>query len=182
MTRRELLKIMAVSSVTPSFIPYLIEDTPAAALKSLCCGKLAFVNLHTDERLQIRYLNKKGKFDRKALVKLNHLFRCYFDEKSHRIDPNLYVLLDAVRCKLHAKDRPYQLISGYRSPKYNRYLRKHGHGVAKNSYHLKGMAADVCIEGVSLRDLGRTASAFKLGGVGTYDDFIHMDVGPVRYW
>ncbi|MCK8601207.1 YcbK family protein [Desulfoferrobacter suflitae] len=182
MTRRDALKVIVVSSLAPSLIPCLIEDVPATALKSLCSGRLAFVNLHTQERLQVKYLNKRGRFDRKALAKLNHLFRCYYDEKAYRIDPHLYLLLDAVRTKLHAGERTYQLLSGYRSPQYNQYLRKNGHGVARNSYHLKGMAADVCLEGVSLSDLGRTAAAFKVGGVGRYNDFIHMDVGPVRRW
>jgi uncharacterized protein YcbK (DUF882 family) len=182
MTRREALKIVVVTSLAPSLIPSFIDTTPAACLKSLCSGKLAIVNVHTNEKLQVRYMQKEGKFDRKALSKLNYLFRCCYEDLTHRIDPGLYVLLDAVRSKLNANERIFHLLSGYRSPAYNNYLKESGLGVAKDSYHTKGMAADVLIEGVSLQDLRKTAAAFKVGGVGAYSGFVHVDIGPVRYW
>ena len=55
---------------------------------------------------------------------------------------------------------------------------------AKNSQHLYGKAADICIEGVRLRDLRRAALEQEAGGVGLYPryGFVHVDVGPVRTW
>ena len=38
---------------------------------------------------------------------------------------------------------PYMLLSGYRSPETNAMLRSRSSGVAKNSLHLKGQAADL---------------------------------------
>ena len=57
-------------------------------------------------------------------------------------------------------------------------------GVAKKSYHMRGMAIDVRLPERDLARLRRTAMAMKRGGVGYYPSsgFIHVDVGPVRYW
>lgn len=182
MTRRQLLKILLFSNLAPSFISAFDHEANAAVLKPLCSGQLSFRNIHTDEMMKVQYLNKRGKFDRSALGKLNHLFRCHFCNQVHPISPELFLLLDAVRSRLSVHHRPYLLISGYRSRRYNNFLLDHGHNVAKNSYHIQGMAADVRIEGVSLADIHRVACQLKVGGVGSYPDFIHIDVGPVRYW
>ena len=79
----------------------------------------------------------------------------------------------------------FHVISGYRSPKSNTMLRgKGGGGVAKRSLHMKGMAIDIRLPGHDTRDLHRAAKSLKRGGVGYYrkSDFVHVDVGRVRYW
>lgn len=183
MTRREILKLLFVGTVAPtSLLAPFDREAKAASLRSLCSGKLSFRNIHTNEALEISYLNRRGGFDHKALAKLNHLFRCHFNGRAHRINPDLFLLLDAVRSQLKVRERPYLLISGYRSPRYNMLLRRRGHGVARNSYHIKGMAADVSIDGVPLADIRQAATCLEIGGVGHYADFVHLDVGPVRYW
>jgi uncharacterized protein YcbK (DUF882 family) len=83
---------------------------------------------------------------------------------------------------LGANERPFLLYSGYRSKNYNKLLKASDAEVAKNSYHMKGTAADISIDGVSLKHLRRAAESLKCGGVGDYDDFVHLDVGPVRCW
>jgi uncharacterized protein YcbK (DUF882 family) len=47
-----------------------------------------------------------------------------------------------------------------------------------------GKAADIRLPGYSLSQLRRSAVDLKGGGVGYYpdSDFIHVDVGRVRYW
>src|SRR6056297_3276661 len=79
---------------------------------------------------------------------------------------------------------PYMLLSGYRSPKTNAMLRRRSSGVAKNSLHLKGQAADLRLNSRSVGQIARAASACKAGGVGRYSgsNFVHMDCGPVRSW
>lgn len=47
---------------------------------------------------------------------------------------------------------PYMLLSGYRSPETNAMLRSKSKGVAKNSLHMKGQAADLRLK---LRSVGR---------------------------
>lgn len=70
--------------------------------------------------------------------------------------------------------------SGFRSSKQNRRV-----GGARNSYHVKCMAADIKVPGVSKYKLARYLRSISgVGGVGTYacKSFIHVDVGPKRSW
>lgn len=55
-------------------------------------------------------------------------------------------------------------------------------GVAAHSLHMQGMAADIRMTGVGLRSLRYSARSLKLGEVGSYNSFVHVDVGRVRYW
>ena len=68
--------------------------------------------------------------------------------------------------------------------KTNELLRRRSEGVAKNSYHIKGMAVDINVPNVSLRRLRDIAIGLQRGGVGYYPrhGFVHVDVGPVRTW
>ena len=76
------------------------------------------------------------------------------------------------------------VLSGYRSPSTNRYLRRHSRGVAKHSYHMKAQAVDIHVPGVRLYKLRSLARSIGMGGVGYYprSNFVHVDVGPVRSW
>ena len=78
----------------------------------------------------------------------------------------------------------YMLLSGYRSPKTNAMLRSQSGGVAKNSLHLVGQAADLRLKSRSVNQMARAAAACAAGGVGRYSrsDFVHMDCGPIRTW
>ena len=57
-------------------------------------------------------------------------------------------------------------------------------GVAAHSLHMVGKAVDIRMEGASVRSLGRAAKSLRLGGVGQYpsSDFVHVDIGSIRYW
>jgi uncharacterized protein YcbK (DUF882 family) len=75
---------------------------------------------------------------------------------------------------------PLVIHSGYRSPETNAATE----GAARNSLHMWGMAADFHIPGVSIDDLWQVSAACPLsGGVGYYPEgWVHLDVGPKRYW
>lgn len=180
--RRHALKLILAGSLSPLLPGIWSEPAAAAQLKSRCSGRLSLLNLHTQELLSVKYLTEDGRFDPPAIQALNHLFRCRYTGRIRTISPDLFLLLDAIRTDLQATDRPYHLISGYRSPKFNRILSNQDRKVAKKSYHLKGMAADIRLEGVKLSAVRRTATRCKIGGVGRYSSFVHVDVGPVRYW
>jgi uncharacterized protein YcbK (DUF882 family) len=49
---------------------------------------------------------------------------------------------------------------------------------------MQGKAIDISLEGTSVRQLGRAAKSLRMGGVGQYpsSNFVHVDVGRVRYW
>ena len=79
---------------------------------------------------------------------------------------------------------PYTMLSGYRSPKTNAMLRSRSRGVAKNSLHMKGQAADLRLKSRSVNQMFKAAVACQGGGVGRYSgsNFVHMDCGVVRTW
>ena len=63
-------------------------------------------------------------------------------------------------------------------------LRNRSSGVARNSLHMKGQAADLRLKSRSVSQMARAAAACNAGGVGKYSrsNFVHMDCGPVRTW
>lgn len=76
--------------------------------------------------------------------------------------------------------KPVTIISGCRSYKHNRRV-----GGARKSYHLRCMAADIEVAGVSEGQVLRFVSKMPgRGGVGTYcrNSMVHVDVGPRREW
>ncbi len=77
-----------------------------------------------------------------------------------------------------------EVISGYRSEKFNEHLRKKGRGVAQRSHHMVGEALDFRIPGVPAADLATAVAEVHAGGIGTYrqSDFVHVDVGRNRRW
>jgi uncharacterized protein YcbK (DUF882 family) len=150
--------------------------------KDLYTGELSFVNMHTGESVRVQYLNKKRQIDRLACRQLDYFFRCHYTGKVAHISPDLFLLLDSVRNVVGARKQPYMLFSGYRSPAYNSLLAEHDSHVARNSYHLRGMAADISLEGIGMSRIEKVAKNLGVGGVGGYNDFVHLDVGPIRCW
>lgn len=112
--------------------------------------------------------------------------------ESHEMDPRLLDLLRTVAARYpHAR---IELVSGFRSPKFNEMLRKKGHKVANQSQHSDGHAVDFRIIPV-----GQSAALDPYeveiwlreelhwdGGIGVYptpsDRFVHADVGKNRRW
>jgi uncharacterized protein YcbK (DUF882 family) len=179
--RRQAIKWILSGLALPMF-PGAVTSAFAAVSSKNRSGMLSFYNVHTDETIKVRYLNNRGQFDSVALKELNHFFRCRYTNKIHKIDPGLFYWMDIVKTQLGVPSSRYQLFSGYRSPEYNRYLRRKNLGVARRSFHVKGMAADVFLEKVSLSTLKKKATRLAFGGVARYGNFVHMDVGPLRTW
>ncbi len=142
---------------------------------------LAFDNLHTGEKLAVTYF-ENGQYLAEALTQINHLLRDHRTGDIHRIDPALLDVLHTVKQQL-AFRQPFQIVSGYRSPKTNAMLNKTTQGVAKKSLHMQGKAIDICVEKVDLKQIRNTAIALRCGGVGYYPgSFVHLDTGNVRNW
>jgi uncharacterized protein YcbK (DUF882 family) len=153
-------------------------ETPAAIEPR----SVSFHNLHTGESLDAVYWDQ-GRYVPDALSAVNRVLRDFRTGDEHVMDPGLLDLLHTVHGKVEAKT-PFQVISGYRSPKTNAMLHSHSDGVARSSLHMQGLAIDVRVEGVSLDHLHKAALDLGRGGVGYYpsSDFVHMDVGRVRRW
>ena len=147
--------------------------------------QLSLFHTHTNETLDTSYCCD-GRYDPAALADVNHFLRDFRVNEEHAIDPRLLDLLHTLYGELQTKDR-YHVISGYRSPRTNAMLRERGGshtGVASKSLHMVGQAIDIRVPGVPLAELHKAAVSLKLGGVGFYprSDFVHVDVGRVRYW
>jgi uncharacterized protein YcbK (DUF882 family) len=145
--------------------------------------RLSFYNLHTGERLDTLYWSR-GDYVAKGLRRINHILRDFRTGEVESIDVRLLDALYELRRRVDSR-QPFHVISGYRSPKTNAMLVSQSNGgVAKKSYHLRGMAIDLRLPERDLAQLRRTAMDMQRGGVGYYPSsgFIHVDVGPVRYW
>lgn len=143
---------------------------------------LSFHNLHTGESLNVTYW-ADGHHLPGALSEVNRILRDFRTDEVWPIDVGLLDLLHRVQQSLETT-APFHIISGYRSPATNKKLRTNSSSVAKRSLHMRGMAIDVRVPGRQLRTLHKAAVAQKSGGVGKYpkSNFVHMDVGRVRYW
>jgi hypothetical protein len=118
-----------------------------------------------------------------ALGKRFCLFlRDHFTNQPTDMDTRLIGVLEHVAGKFDAKR--IEVVSGYRSPKYNLMLRKKGHQVARHSQHMEGNAVDFRIRGVATKQVLHYVKSLRLGGVGYYPNsqFVHSDTGPIRYW
>lgn len=118
-----------------------------------------------------------------ALSAIDHLMRDWRRDEVTKIDRNLIELLASIQ-EDTGYDEPLMIVSGYRSRQTNEALRRRRTGVAKNSYHIKGMAADITPTGASVATLRKIGLKLHAGGVGYYprNGFIHLDTGPVRSW
>ncbi|MEZ4601439.1 MAG: DUF882 domain-containing protein [Syntrophotaleaceae bacterium] len=144
---------------------------------------LSFYNTHTGEELKNVVFWADGRYLPETMRDINYLLRDFRNNETADIDPLLCDQLFSVRQKL-GTDRPFHIISGYRSPETNSMLRSRSSGVAKKSLHLVGRAVDVRVPGSHLVDLRKAALALEAGGVGYYptSNFVHLDTGPVRRW
>ena len=108
--------------------------------------------------------------------------RDHYTKQSIQADTRLASILAATALRFHAPR--VDIVSGFRSPKYNLMLRKKGHQVARESQHMQGTAVDFRIRGVEIETLREFVRGLHLGGVGYYPRtrFIHADTGKVRYW
>ena len=144
--------------------------------------RIALLNLHTDEHLEIEYF-RDGVYLPEALSAIDVLLRDFRNGERHAMDPHLMDYLVGVAHTLGV-DPAFSVISGYRSPQTNASLREHSTGVAQHSLHMEGRAIDVRMKGIDCTSLAAHAVDMKRGGVGYYraSDFVHLDTGAFRTW
>jgi len=178
-SRRRFIGLGAAALALP-----FLSRLPAYALsESLPPDRgLSFFNTHTGEWAAVDYC-QSGCLITPSLEKINHILRDHLTGETKDIDIRLLDLLHVLSRKAGA-GQPYHVISGYRSPRTNAFLRANGRGVAEHSLHVLGQAVDIRVPGLNLQDLYRAAVSLRGGGVGFYreSDFIHVDIGRVRTW
>jgi hypothetical protein len=114
--------------------------------------------------------------------RIHSFLRDHYTNQATQMDTRLVDVLTRAARKFSAAR--IEVVSGYRSPKYNLMLRKKGHQVARESQHMEGHAVDFRIRGVATRSLLQFVRSLRLGGVGFYphSQFVHSDTGRIRYW
>jgi uncharacterized protein YcbK (DUF882 family) len=179
LTRRNFLKIGLITAA--------VQLSPCKAFASFedyfgSKRTLSLYNTHTDEKLKVAYW-AEDQYLSDALTKINHILRDHRNNKIKQIDTDLLDLLYKINMNIKYC-KSFHIISGYRSPETNAYLRRRSRGVAKNSLHLTGKAIDVRLPGCQLSYLRDVSKKLRGGGVGYYpsSNFIHVDTGRVRYW
>lgn len=159
---------------TPVERPYYAQKIPSKMI--------ALQNPHTGDRLRLTYF-ERGLYIEDALQEIDYVLRDYHTGAVHPIDPALLDQLYELKLRLGVS-RPFNVISGYRSPETNANLRRHSDGVARHSLHMQGRAVDIRLDGMSARHIRDAALSMGRGGVGYYSasNFVHIDTGDVRTW
>ena len=178
-TRRGLLRAFAATAVVAA-------PTYSNAAGFLRGGgdirRIKMYSGRTGERIDMIYW-VEGKYIKESVQEVHRFMRDWRTNDVKFIDLRTIDVMAAAHNLLDSSE-PYMLLSGYRSPKTNNMLRARSKGVAKNSLHMKGQAADLRLSSRSVSQISRAAAACKGGGVGRYSgsNFVHMDCGPVRVW
>lgn len=101
-------------------------------------------------------------------------FQCKDKSKYLLVATELIETLEKIRNHFNA---PVIINSGYRTPSWNSKVNG-----SSNSYHCKGMAADIVVKGHSSREVAKYAdSIMEQGGVIRYTNFTHVDIREERY-
>ena len=175
-----LLRIFGAALLT-ALLSFTVA--PANATSSVKEYRLHFYHTHTGERLDVVY-RKGNTYIPSALKQLDEYLGDYRTGSVRHYDPRLFDLLHDLLSSVGEPDAEIDVICGYRTPRTNKFLRHHSHGVAEHSLHMQAMAIDFRIPSVDTSQLRDSALALHRGGVGYYksSDFVHIDVGRVRRW
>ena len=145
--------------------------------------RLRRFHTHTGERIDVVYLRGES-YVPEALSTLDRFLRDHRTGEVHHFDPHLFDLLSDLTAEVGRPQAEINIVCGFRTPWSNEYLRHHSSGVAKNSLHMQAEAIDIRLPGTKTFQFRQAARKLGRGGVGYYaqSDFIHVDLGRVRYW
>ncbi len=179
LSRRGALGLIG-GAVTLVAAPTAHAAAPAILTGAGDVRRVHLVNKRTWEEVNTVYW-VEGEYIPEAKAEIDFLLRDWrqnliidYDIKAVDILAGVYRLLET--------SEPLGVVSGYRSPATNAMLRRKNRGVAKDSYHTKGMAVDFQMKTRGARGIANVARQLGAGGVGSYRTFLHIDSGPVRSW
>ncbi len=179
LTRRGLLRAFAATAITaaPTFSRAASFLRGAGDIR-----RIAMYSGRSGESIDAVYWIE-GKYIPEVMTELYSFMRDWRTGGVVPIDGRTIDILAATHNLLDVSE-PYMLLSGYRSPQTNAMLRENTPGVAKNSLHIQGKAADVRLSNRSVGQIYAAATSCAAGGVGRYNrsNFVHMDCGDIRTW
>ncbi len=140
-----------------------LGDPFALPKPSFVPARLRVVSLDGAEILDVRPFDEHGNAIAEAFVLIERAFASRRGATT-AIDPRLVELLITLSGAFEGK--PIKLVSAHREP---------GAGTKKTSYHVRGMAADIAIQGVKVHELRDAAVRLGAWGVGVYPSFVHVD-------
>lgn len=103
-------------------------------------------------------------------------FACQDGSQVVFIDSYLVSILDILR---NQAGKPVIINSGYRTPARNKAV-----GGAKYSYHMRGMAADIRINGMTAKEIANKLNAIVPNdecGIIVYNTWVHIDTRTKKY-
>ena len=123
------------------------------------------------------------KYRRKDKIQLSKNFRLdEFKCKCGKCDPilvddQLIAWLQKIRDHF---GRSVNVNSGYRCKTHNASPKVGG---SPSSHHVKGMAADIRVEGITPEEVAKYAESIGIQRIGLYDNFVHIGSGTKkRFW
>jgi uncharacterized protein YcbK (DUF882 family) len=120
------------------------------------------------ESLKLNIFNPDGSYNVDAIRAASHMLRCRRTDTQKEMEPRLLAVLSHVFD--HFGEQRIDVVSGFRNQRKT------------TSYHYKGTAADIRIEGVPARKLKAFVETLDAGGMGIgiypITGFVHIDVRP----
>jgi uncharacterized protein YcbK (DUF882 family) len=144
------------------------EDRLRKRLPPPPSGNLYLFRTVEKESLKVNIFNPDGSYNVDAIEAASHMLRCRRTDTERVMEPRLLAVLSHVFD--HFGERRIDVVSGYRNQRKT------------TSYHYKGSAADIRIEGVPARKLKSFVETLDAGGMGIgiypITGFVHIDVRP----
>lgn len=190
-----------IASAAPAAAPTIVSATEMAPPPDIFDAQaldmdfwlkprtLSVIRPQSGERASVLYW-KDGEMIDAAYQELCHLMRDVNGKETAPIDPKLFETLWGTQAFVarYGIDQPLEILSGFRTAKSNSRLIEQGVPAARQSLHIKGMAADIRIANLNSEVLGGLVKSFRQGGVGFYyrsgpkGGWIHADTGLKRTW
>lgn len=180
LSRRGALGLIGGAATLSAAPQVFAASSPAINTGAGDIRRVHLINKRTWEEVNTVYW-VDGEYIPEAKAEIDYLLRDWrknliidYDIKAVNILAGVYRMLET--------SEPLGIVSGYRSQATNAMLRRKNRGVAKDSYHTKGMAIDFQMRTRGARGIAKVARSLGAGGVGSYRTFAHVDSGPVRSW
>jgi len=190
LSRRRFLKLSAFAAMGLISTPALAKrhtshvrfGAARTRRRAIPERSLAFYNTHTGEQLKTVYW-AHGTYLPSAMSEIDYILRDHYTDEVISMDGELLDLLYALHRRVDTH-QAFHVVSAYRSPETNAMLRQFDGNVAQHSLHMVGKAVDIRLPDRRTSSIRRAALSLRMGGVGYYPgaDFVHVDVGRVRYW